>query len=72
MKYHSSSSRSPPLPSGPQMPDTVQCVYAHMFTYAWAQALPPQDLEHLSRACVALLTTTFGLAKKESIPQLLC
>ena len=67
MKYQNGSSLSPPLPSGPQMPDTVQCVL-HTFTGAWAQTLPPQDVEHLSRACVALLTTTFELAKKESIP----
>ena len=43
-------------------------VCMHTFTGAWAQTLPPQDVEHLSRACVALLTTTFELAKKESIP----
>lgn len=69
MKCHNSSPLSPPLPSGPQMPDTGRCVYAHTFTYTWAQTLPPQDLEHLSRACAALLTTTFELAKKESIPR---
>lgn len=43
-------------------------VYAHTFTYTWAQTLPPQDLEHLSRACAALLTTTFELAKKKVSP----
>lgn len=31
MKYQNGSSLSPPLPSGPQMPDTVQCVYAHVY-----------------------------------------
>ena len=43
-------------------------MHAHTFTYAWAQTLSPQDLEHLSRARAALSTTTFELAKKESVP----